>query len=277
MSDNQNIFSNGNTPPGNPQGIQQQVPNDQNNQPFADLLGSIKNERGEPKYKDVQTALEALKHSQQYIPELKSEAQKNEEQLTALQAEVERLRSVEQTVLQLTQQQQQLQQQPAPVPVIDETVVANLVNQQLTQRQIQDQHQSNLKSVVDTMQKALGAEAEKTFYAKAQELGMTAEQINSLAATSPVAVLQLFGLQGQPQIKSNVPTAPTSSINTGGLTPPQQTYISRNIQLNQVGATTSELQAERDNSKKLVEELHSKGMTTYDLTDPKTFFKYFGK
>ncbi len=40
---------------------------------FADQLASITNERGEPKYKDLPTALQALKHSQEYIPSLKQE------------------------------------------------------------------------------------------------------------------------------------------------------------------------------------------------------------
>jgi len=39
---------------------------------LSTLLSGIKNERGEQKYKDVKTALEALKHSQEYIPEVKS-------------------------------------------------------------------------------------------------------------------------------------------------------------------------------------------------------------
>ena len=41
--------------------------------PFDDLLNNIKNDSGERKYNSVESALEALKHSQEYIPTLKDE------------------------------------------------------------------------------------------------------------------------------------------------------------------------------------------------------------
>ena len=40
---------------------------------FAHQLFAIKNERGEPKYTSLSTALDALKHSQEYIPQLQTQ------------------------------------------------------------------------------------------------------------------------------------------------------------------------------------------------------------
>lgn len=248
--------------------------NVQSNQPFADLLGSIKNERGEPKYKDVQTALEALRHSQEFIPQLKQDKEATEAKLNALAVEVERLKNIEQSITQLTQQQQAQQQTTAPASISEEAV-ANLINQTLSAKEKQALASNNLNTVVSKVQQAFGEDAEKTFYSKATELGMTAEQINSLAAQSPTAVLKLFGIEGKPSNQTSGNPINQGSVNTAGLQPQVNSFISKNSNVAQVGATTAELQAECDNSKKLVEELHSKGMTTADLTDPKTYFKHF--
>ena len=262
----QNIFSENTNPPA---GGDATPPNDQSNQ-FADLLGSIKNDRGEPKYKDVKTALEALKHSQEYIPSLKEEKERTASELAALKAEVERLKNIEDVVERLSSQQSQ----EKPPAGLSEDAVANLVNQTLTKREQAALREANIKGVVARMQQALGAEADKAFYSKAAELGMTAEQINNLAAQSPTAVLKLFGLEGtqQPVQSKQV----QSSVNTAGLQPHVNSFIGANTKQTNVGATTADLTEEYSNSKKMVEELHAKGMTVYDLTDPKEYRKVFG-
>jgi hypothetical protein len=248
--------------------------NNSPNQSFADLLSSIKNERGEPKYKDVQTALEALRHSQEFIPQLKSDKEKTEQQLAALSVEVERLKTIEQSITQLNLQN--TQQQATPAPQFSKDDVAQLVNQTLTKREVEILQRNNLNSVVESVQKAHGDKAQEVFYGKAKELGMSVEQINSLAAQSPSAVLKLFGIDKGviPQV-TGLPNV-GGSVNTAGIQPNIESYIGRNKSTALVGATTADLQAERDNSKKLVEELHSQGFSTSDLTDPKVFAKRFG-
>lgn len=272
MSD-QNIFS-GTAPTGAPASGDATPQPGQPSQPFADLLGSIKNERGEPKYKDVQTALEALRHSQEYIPQLKQEKEATDARIAALAVEVERLKNIEQSVTQLTQQQQATQQTAAQG--VTEDAVANLVNQTLTQREQAAKKAANVSSVVTALTQKLGGEADKEFYKKAEELGMTAEQMNNLAAQSPTAVLKLFGLEGNKS--QSIPSGSTvqSTVNTAGLQPQQHSYVGRNAVTANVGATTADLMAEAQNSKKLVEELHAQGLSTYDLTDPKVYRKHFG-
>lgn len=255
------------------QGSSATAPNEQNNQAFADLLGSIKNERGEPKYKDVQTALEALRHSQEFIPQLKADKEKTEATVAALAAEVERLKTLEQTVSQLTQPQNQ--NQPTAASGMTEEMVASLLERSLTAREQQASQNANLQTVIAQMQQAFGADAEKTFYSKATEMGLSTEQVNRLAAQSPTAVLKLFGLEGKGVITTQQPSA-SGSINSAGLQPQVNSYIKRNDKTALIGATTADLQAERENSKKLVEELHNQGLSTYDLSDPKQYFKHFG-
>lgn len=248
--------------------------NTQTSQPaFNDLLASITNEKGEQKYRDVNTALDALKHSQDYISQLREEKEKLAREREEWLAERERLKTLEDTVSQLTSTQN-TQQQSTTAPVISEEVVANLVTQTLTKREQELVQQKNVSTVVNQMQQSFGADAEKVFYEKANEIGLNAQQINSLAAQSPQAVLKLFGLE-QGKSTPPFPSIKTSSVNTSGLEPAKTSYIGRNKSQALVGATTQDLLAERQASNMLVDELHTKGLSVHDLTDPKVYFKHF--
>lgn len=239
---------------------------------FNDLLASIKNEQGENKYKDVPTALDALKHSQDFIKQLKEERDRLAKEREELLSQNEKLKTVEDTVFKLTSQQQQQQTTP---PVISEEVVANLVQETLTKREQAQVQQANVSKVVNQMQASFGENAEKAFYDKASEIGLSPLQINTLAAQSPQAVLRLFGLENSQPQQQKFPSAQTSSVNTSGFTPKQQSFIGKNSNQALIGATTQDLLAERENSKRLVDELQANNMSTYDLTDPKVYFKYF--
>lgn len=244
-------------------------PNQQQTQ-FADLLNSVRNESGQPKYKDIPTAIDALKHSQDYISQLKAEKERLAAELEASRVAAEKAKELEATITRLTSQQQPTQQ---PASVIPEEVVANVVQQALLKREAEATQTANISQVTSQMQQAFGAEAEKVFYAKAQEIGLTQVQINALAAQSPQAVLKLFGMDQKPAPQTFSTT--TGSVNTTGITPNKESFIGRNKAQALVGATTSDLLAERESSKKLVDELHSQGLSVHDLTDPKVFNKYF--
>jgi len=244
----------------------------QNNDMFADLLNGVKNERGEPKYRDVTEALKGLQHAQTYIPELKQENATLRNQLNELRAQVDKLKAVEDTVQKLTI----AQQEPAVTKanVLDEQSVAELINRTLTQKETQAIQKANLSKVTSTLINKFGDKAEKEFYGKASELGMTVEQINALAAQSPQAVFKMLGIDSVPQQQKT--TLPTStSANTDGFTPQLNTFIGKNEKGFGVGATTQDYLTEAQNSKKLVEELHSKGMSIHDLTNPKVYFNTF--
>lgn len=270
MSDN-NIFS-GQTPD---QPAVDNNNNVQNTDQFANLLGSIKNERGEPKYKDLPTALEALKHSQDFIPQLKTDKERLEQELARMREENARLKAVEETVERLTKQQPS-ENVNTNTNSLDPDAIVNLVNQALTQKEQAALQKQNVNQVVGVMKDQFGADAEKVFYSKAQELGMAVEEINALAAKSPAVVLKLFGVESKDSTKLQFKTPTTSSVNTTGITPHKESFIGRNSKPVILGATSQELGAERENAVRLVEELHSQGLSTYDLTDPKQYFKFFG-
>jgi uncharacterized protein YukE len=240
---------------------------------FATLLASVKNERGEQKYRDVNEAFNGLKHAQEYIPTLKSELTVKEQALAAALARAAELEEANASLLALTSRSNE----PAvpQTPVFDEKKIADLVNQTIEQKQTVQVQKANIDSVVSTLQRVFGADAEKAFYGKAQELGMNMQEMNALAAKSPKAVLTMLGVVGDSQ-KQNV--APhTSSVNSAAYQPKTDSFVGRNNRSALIGATTEELQAESKNARAMVDELHAAGYTVHDLTDPKMFFKTFGK
>lgn len=253
----------------------EQTQNVSKENPFADLLGTIKNERGEPKYKDLNTALDALKHSQEFIPQLKSDKERVEKELEDARKEIERLKAVEDSVTRLTSGQSPQTTQTSQG--LDAEAVANLVTQTLQRRETESTQKANLSSVVNTLQQAFGQDAEKNFYSKANELGISVEEMNTLAAKSPKAVYDLFGLSSKNTSTSGKLPQTSPSINTAGYQPQKESFVGRNIKPVILGASTEELNQERANAATLVEELHSQGLSTYDLTDPKVYFKHFGK
>jgi hypothetical protein len=274
MSDQTSIF-NGNTntetPPNTSVNSNNTNANSEND--FTTLLGSIKNEAGLPKYKDTAEALNGLKHAQEYIPQLKGELSNKDRELETLRNEVLRLKTVEETVLKLTERQENAgNTNPA---VFDEQKLADMISRTLSQKETEASQKANLSSVVSALQQSFGADAEKTFYSKAAEMGMTVAQINALAATSPSAALTLLGVKGKVVPQEQKPQ--TSGVNTSGFQPQQETFVSRNTVSTSVGATSSELMNEHRNSKKMVEELHAQGVSVHDLSDPKKYFQYFNK
>lgn len=276
MSDTQSIFNGGQPAPAANAGGSVTPPNDQSNGNYADLLNTIKNERGEPKYKDLNAALEALRHSQEYIPQVKADKEAAERKLAEMQKEIDRLKTVEESIASLTNAQNNQQVQP-PVG-INADEVANLVNQTLTLREVQAKQAANSAQVVSAIQAKFGADSEKVFYEKAREMGMTVAQVNKLAAEAPQAVLSLYGITSTgatPATNQQTPNPTSGSINTSGYQPQPTSFLGKNDKPTLLGATTNELRQEQQNAKNLVEELHNKGLTTYDLTDPKQYFKYF--
>lgn len=274
-SDQTSIFNQDNqqaTPANTNSGDSNNTATPQNNQPFADLLGSIKNESGQPKYGNTEEALKALKHSQEFIPQLKQENQTLKSELDSLRAQVEKLKGVEAVVERLTSQNSNAS---TNAPTMDENAIAELVQRTLSKRDVEALQKANVTSVVQSLQSKMGSEAEKVFYTKAQELGMSVQQMNALAATSPKAVLNLFGIQDNEVPKVNSPSPVKPGENTAGFQPKQDSFIGRNTKRLEVGATSREELEELNASRKMLDELHQQGMSVEDLVKPSNYFKIF--
>lgn len=270
MSDQNSLFSQNNTSQATPAN----TPNPSNvPDPVVTMLQEIKNDKGEQKYKTVEDAVNALKHSQEYIPSLTREKQRLEQELADAKAKAEKVSELESTVARLLEQRPASTNAPA---VVDESVIETLVTRTLARTKAQEDAERNTQTVVTAISSKFGDKAEEVFYGKAAEFGMSRAEVNQLAATKPKLVLSLLGIQETvaPQQKS-VQSTQGTALNTVAIPQHSETLIGRNKNGVLIGATTQQVMEESQRSRKMVEELHSQGKTVHDLTDPKVYFKYF--
>lgn len=220
-------------PQGEQQGQQQApaqpAPPASSDNMFADQLASITNERGEPKYKDAQTALDALKHSQQYIPQLKQENETLRAELEQLREQVSKFGNIEETLERLSAQQSSQEQPPAQQGMTPEQI-QEMLEQQLTQREQQRTAQQNAQRVSDAIAQRYGDKAREAVAQRAQEMGTTAERLGQLAAENPDMVLALFDAQprspqGKPTTGSSVSIPPINPDRTGQLEKPERSLL----------------------------------------------------
>ena len=102
---------------------------------------------------------------------------------------------------------------------------------------------------------------------------MTVAEFNALAAKSPKMVLGVLGVSAKPQAFA----ATQGTVNSTAFTPQNDSYVRSNQRSILVGATTEENIQESRDASKMVEELHSQGKSVHELSDPKMYFKHFGK
>ena len=161
---------------------------------FAHQLMSIKNERGEPKYNSIETALDALKHSQEYIPQIKSEAERWKAEAERLQAELAQRATVEETISKFTTQR--TPEAPSPTTeapkALDESAVEAMLQRALTAREQKQLAEQNLSAVSAQLTQKYGEKAKEVLASKAAELGMSMESVKQIASSSPSAVLAWF-------------------------------------------------------------------------------------
>jgi hypothetical protein len=240
------------------------------------MLLSIKNERGEPKYKSLEEALNALKHSQEYIPQLSQKITERERELDEARQAAAKVAQLEDVVRNLTQQSNP-NANTTPQGMTAEQV-AELVNSTLSRKQQEEIAQRNTSIVAQTVASKFGAEAEQKFYDKAEELGMTKQEFNALASKNPKAVLSLLGITDTavptPQGKQSTQV---TALNTAGFQPQNETLIGPNKVPTLIGATTKQLNEEAARSRAMVEELHASGKEIKDLVHPSVYFKVFQK
>ena len=203
---NENIFGDAPATP-TPTPVQE-TPN--SGDPVVSILSEIVGDDGQQKYKDVTTALNALKHSQEYIKQMK--AQLDEATQKASQAV-----TMEQVLAAVNK--------PAEAPVAPTAPPAGLTAEDvvriLQEKEQAERYKANAAKVAQRFKELHGEKAEEAFYGKAAEMGLTRESINQLAATSPDAVFSMFG------IKSGQASAPPTpnGINTGGMQTPTPTAL----------------------------------------------------
>lgn len=186
-----------NAPATDPAGEQKppQAPN------VADqLLAGIKNEEGKQKYSNVEEALKGLANAQEFISTLKKEKAELAASLKS-QQQLEEMLLKPQTV------------EVPPPTVAPSGVTMDAVLLAIEQREAAKIASANIDKVKAALDLAFGAEAKKVLSERVNQLGLTPELADNMAAKSPEALLKLLDVS----VKQNA--SHTSAVNTAGMTP----------------------------------------------------------
>jgi DNA-directed RNA polymerase subunit H (RpoH/RPB5) len=185
--------------------------------PFVDKLMEIKNENGEPKYKSVEAALEALKASQQFIETLKTEKQGVLTELDQAKAELAKMGNIDDFVKRIAPN---ASPEPTKTTVeksqsLSEEEVTRLLETALSKREQESRSKANLDSVIAEVSKTHGDKAASVIAQRAKELQTTPEALRELAKANPTMALTLLQVKTQPSVQPSrsttiAPISPTS-------------------------------------------------------------------
>ena len=247
--------------------------------PYETILQEIKNDRGEQKYKNLEEALKALKNSQEYIPTLHSQIDALKTEKEMLEKQHEKFLGIEDKLELLLRKEEDNSNPPKVEPKVEDNndkidinQIDSLIQQRLLQKEIERVEANNLKTVSDTISSVYGNEKAFEVIAKrATELGISVEDMKRLAAKSPDAVFSMFGIN-----KNSMSPNVSSTVNSASLRPVENSEIRKNDK-SLSGLTTNEIVEEFKRSKTMVEQIRNNQMDINDLSDPKVYFKYFGK
>lgn len=195
---------------------------------YENLLKDVKNERGEQKYLNVETAIKALGDSQEYISKLKSESTESiekllkevetyQEQLSerdSLSSLMERLQGVVKAPKEEIENKKgndlENNEQEFSLEQID-----SLVEKKLQEIKTKESAQKNLEDSLNMVKSYRGdVDLEKFLEDKAEEVGLTKESLSNLASSSPEAFKRLVGISGRANSSTGFP------VGSGGRIPP---------------------------------------------------------
>jgi hypothetical protein len=165
----------------------------------AELVGDGK------KYSSVEDALKSVPHAQKHIQTLESELATLKEELMKRRTTEELLDEIKSGV----QPKENLQGVE-----FDQDKLMQLVDQTLEVKERQRLAKTNASQVAAKFTEKFGTEAETVYKSVARENGLSEQQLNSLAASSPNVVLKLAGLA---EAKTAPVSKSTSSVNTQSL------------------------------------------------------------
>lgn len=182
-------------------------------------LKNIKNENGEQKYSTLDKALEALLHSQQYIPQLKTELTTKEREIELMKQQLDTSNSVENLLNSFKENETNNTSTTEQKQVATEVDISQLVLKTIEEREKVNIKANNIKTVDNHLVNLYGDKAAEVIRKKASELGVTPKQLAELSETSPAIVINLFKPETNPVV------TPLKSGASIGITQPVQTQF----------------------------------------------------
>lgn len=188
------------------QEIKEQQVDQPSSNPLEAMLKEIKNEEGLQKYATLEDALKGLKHSQEFIPALKSELQTTKQELERLASMKEEQETLEQAIERLAKKEEPAQHQTQE-PSFNPEDIEQLVMSTLQRKEVETTYQANMNTVQEALLAQYGEKALDVVKAKAESLGTTPEELGVLSQKNPKMVLALFNATPK------TTTTTTSSVN----------------------------------------------------------------
>jgi len=175
----------------------------QGNPEYTEFLQAITNQEGKPKYKTVADALIGAAKAQEHIARIEQE----NSELRGVAKKVE-------TIEQVLQRLEMGKGNDTPAPRIEDS--EKLVLSVIERHKAAEREQANKLAVLTELKSKFGDKTDDALSAKANELGLSVQELGALAARSPKAVLSYFGAE------SKSTPAVHSTVNTQALKPNEQ-------------------------------------------------------
>lgn len=173
---------------------------------YTNMLGMIVNSEGKPKYATIDEALKGAVHAQAHISKLEQEladARKSQESAKKIEDVISTLQSRNNT--------DQSGSDKSLVKSVTPTDIQDIVKNVITDINTKATQDTNIKTVTSKFKELYGEKASETLYGKANDLGMSREDINSLIAKNPQAALRVLGVDTKTKPNTNLDKG---SVNT---------------------------------------------------------------
>lgn len=187
------------------------VPEEQVASPYDELLASITNEEGKPKYRNVEDALRGNQHAQEHIRNLENDNRKVKEEYNRM----------EELVRQLSEKEEQAKtnesaatpaesESPQPDASLNFDTMYEQFKQRMSAEEQQKRAEANKQKALESVQAKYADKSADFLKEKAAELSVSTDFLLDMAATSPTAFNKALGLDGT----SKPSTSWNSSVNT---------------------------------------------------------------
>lgn len=166
---------------------QEPAPPQREDSAFDNMLQSITNGEGKPKYSSVEQALGSIPHAQKHIQQLETDNQTLKDELASIKEQVEEYK----TELDRQKSVEELMANQDENKGLTEEQIREIARREYNNERQTAQQQANVSEVVNSLVEMYGdkSSAESEFVKLQNELGI---DLGALAAQSPKAVLRYF-------------------------------------------------------------------------------------
>ncbi len=169
------------------------------------LLATIVNEDGSQKYKNIEEALSATAHAQKHIKTLESE----NAELKDKGDNTDKLDEL----LEAVRKSKGSGEGDKDTSAMKPEDVLGIVESYINDTKIAENKSNNIGVVANLFKERYGKDASEKLYGKAEDLGFSRDEINSMIANNPNAALKVLGEENKSVRKTDIITD-KSSVST---------------------------------------------------------------